>query len=95
MKGKLGKAESIADAGLDGFVDAHAAPLSIASQTKAGAFAPNGAVFPTSAAMTSNALALPLLGVPAQHGQILLSDDFTMIVGRQLFALSLNRTGYF
>lgn len=57
LKSKLGEAGIIAGAGLAGFVDTHAAAISVASLTKSGALSPSDAVFPILAAMSANALA--------------------------------------
>jgi uncharacterized membrane protein (DUF4010 family) len=65
LRAKLGEAGIIAGAGLAGFVDTHAAAISVASLTKSGALSPTDAVVPILAAMSANALAKAVMAFSA------------------------------
>jgi uncharacterized membrane protein (DUF4010 family) len=68
LKDWLGEAGIVTGAALAGLVDTHSAAISVASLAAAGKLAPQDAVLPVLAAMTSNALAKIVMAVAAGSG---------------------------
>jgi uncharacterized membrane protein (DUF4010 family) len=68
LKDWLGEAGIVTGAALAGLVDTHSAAISVASLAAAGKLAPQDAVVPVLAAMTSNALAKIVMAVAAGSG---------------------------
>ena len=68
LKDWLGEAGIVTGAALAGLVDTHSAAISVASLAAAGKLAPQDAVVPVLAAMTSNTLAKIVMAVAAGSG---------------------------